>query len=47
MMKILKTAKYWICDHVYVKGDAKVKDYCGITAKYRGSAHRDGNINVE
>ena len=27
--------------------DVKVKDHCHITRKYRGSAHRDFNINVE
>ena len=27
--------------------DVKVKDHCLITRKYRGSAHRDFNINVE
>ena len=31
----------------YVEGDVKVKDHCHITGKYRGSAHRVCNINVE
>ena len=30
----------WICDHVYVEGDVKVRDHCHITGKYRDSAHR-------
>ena len=27
--------------------DVKVRDHCRITGKYRGSAHRDCNINVK
>ena len=30
----------WICDHVYVEGDVKVRDHCHIAGKYGGSAHR-------
>ena len=40
------STKYWICDNTYVNGDIKVRDHCHITGKYRGSAHRDCNINV-
>ena len=36
-----------ICDHGYVDYDVKVRDHCQITGKYRGSAHRDCNINVK
>ena len=39
------STKYWICD-VYVEGGGKVRYHCYITGKYRGSAHRDGDINV-
>ena len=39
------SAKYWICD-VYVEGGVKVRYHCYITGKYRGSAHRDGDIDV-
>ena len=35
----------WICDNDYT--DSKLKDNCHITLKYKGSAHRDCNINVE
>ena len=35
--------KCWICDNDYVK----VRDHCPITGKYRGSAHRNCNINVK
>ena len=38
--------KYWICDHVYVESDVKVRDHCHITGKYRGSTHKDCNVNV-
>ena len=41
------STKYWNCDNTYVDGDVKVRDYCHITGKYRGSAHRDRNINVK
>ena len=39
--------KCWICDNDYVDGDVKVRDHCHITGKYRGSAHRDCNIDVK
>ena len=41
------SAKRWICDNDYVDNDVKVRDHCHITAKRRGSAHRDCNINVK
>ena len=31
----------------YVDNDVKVRDHCHITGKYRGSAHRDYNINLK
>ena len=40
------SSKCWICDNVYTEGDLKVRDYCHITEKYRGFAHRDCNISV-
>ena len=39
--------KCWIYDNAYVDGYVKVRDNCHITGKYRGSAHRDCNINVK
>ena len=48
MVKILRTlTKCWICNHAYVDGDVKVRDHCHITGKYKGSAHRDCNINIK
>ena len=41
------SAKCWICDNEYVDTDVKVRDHCHITGKYRGSAHRDCNINLK
>ena len=35
--------KCWVCDNVYVEGDAKVRN----RGKYRGSAHADCNMNVK
>ena len=39
--------KWWISDNDYTDGDVKVRDHCRITGQYRGSAHRDCNINVK
>ena len=41
------STKWWICDQVYVEGDPKIRDHCHITGKYRATAHRDCNINIE
>ena len=41
------SAKCWICDNDYIDTDVKVRDHCHITQKYRGSAHRDCNINLK
>ena len=41
------SVKSRICSHAYVEGDVKVRDHCHVTGKYRGSAHRDCNINVK
>ena len=37
------STKSWICDNDYVK----VRGHCHITVKYRGSVHRDCNINLK
>ena len=40
------STKCWTCDNEYVHNDdVKVTDNCQIARKYRGSAHRDCNIN--
>ena len=41
------STKCWICDNDYIDNDVKVKDYCHISGNYRGSEHRNCNINVE
>ena len=41
------STKCWICDNDYIDNDVKVIDHCHITGKYRGSAHRDSNINLK
>ena len=40
------STKCWIHDNDYIDTDVKVRDHCHITGKYRGSAHRDCNINL-
>ena len=41
------STKCSICDNDYVDNDVKIKDQCHITGKYRGSRHKDCNINVK
>ena len=41
------SSKCWICDNNYIDKDVKLRYHCHITGKYRGSAHRDCNINVK
>ena len=41
------STKYWICDNDYVYIDVKIRDHCHICGKYRGSTHRDCNINLK
>ena len=40
------STKCLICDNDNGHRDVKVRDHCHITGKYRGSAHRDCNTNV-
>ena len=39
--------KCWVYDNNYIDNDAKVRDHCHITGKYKGSAHKNCNINVK
>ena len=41
------STKCSICNNDYIDSDVKVRDHCHITGKYRGSAHRDCNINLK
>ena len=36
-----------ICHNDYIDGDVKIRGHCHITGKYRGSAHRDCDMNVK
>ena len=36
-----------ICDNDDIDNDVTVRDHYHITEKYRGSAHRDCNINLK
>ena len=40
------STKCWICDNNHIDNEVKVRDHFHITGKYRGSANRDSNINV-
>ena len=40
------STKFWIFNNNYIDSDVKVRDHCHITGKYRGSVHRDYNINL-
>ena len=42
--------KCWICDRKYKPDEEEnipVRDHCHITGKYRGSAHRKCNLNLQ
>ena len=41
------STKCWICDNNYIDNDVIVRDHCHVTGRYRGSSHRDCNINVK
>ena len=34
-----------ICKRPYITSDVRVRDHCHVTGEYRGSAHRDCNLN--
>ena len=40
------STKCWICDNMYVDGDVKVRSHCHITGKYKVSAHKNCDINI-
>ena len=37
----------WICKELIDNNDAKVKDHCHVTGKFRGVSHWDCNINFQ
>ena len=42
-----EAAKCCICDNDYIGNDIKVRDYCHVTGKYRGSVGRDCKIDLK
>ena len=44
---IKNSTKCFICDNNYISNDVEERDHCHITGKYRGSAHKDCNINLK
>ena len=40
------STKCWSCDNDYVDHYVKVRDHCHVIGKFRGLAHRDGNISL-
>ena len=41
------STKCWTCDNDCIDNDVQITDNCQITRKYRGSAHRDCDINLK
>ena len=39
--------QFQVYNNDYINNDVKVRDFCHITGKYRGSAYRDCNINIK
>ena len=42
-----KCTRCWICDNVYMDSNVKVRVYCRITGKFRGSVQRDCHKSVK
>ena len=45
--KFQKADECHICNKKYNETDVRVRDHCRITGKYRGSAHKDCNLNFQ
>ena len=41
------STKCQICDNDYIDTDVRVRYHCHVTGKYRGSLHKNCNINVK
>ena len=46
-VNLKNSTKCWIGDNNYIDNDVKVKDRHRITEKYRGTAHRNCNVNLK
>ena len=42
-----KSNNCWICNEFINNDEEKVKDHCHVTAKFRGAAHRNCNVNFQ
>ena len=42
-----KATKCHICNQHYTDKDIKVRDHCHIICKFRGSSHRDCNLQLK
>lgn len=40
------SSKCWICGRLFAEWDNKVRDNDNVTGRYRGSMHKDCNINL-
>ena len=47
MERFENSTKFWTRDNNYIDNDVKIRDHSHITGKYRGSVHRDCNINLK
>ena len=45
--KFQKADECHICEQKYNETDVRVRDHCHISGKYRGSAHKDCNLNFQ
>ena len=41
------STKFRISDNNYIDNDVKVRNHCHTVAEYRGSVHKDCNINFK
>ena len=42
-----KSNNCWICKKFINENEDKVRNYCHVTGKFRGAAHRNCNVNFQ